>query len=84
MYRKVKSCVKPLNIYSDYFGCAIGLSQGENMSPIMFSLLIKDLELFLQEDLNSGLLIDNVVLILLLFADDVAILAKSPRRYKTS
>ena len=54
------------------------------MSPIMVSLLIEDLELFLQEDVNSGLLIDNVVLILLLFADDMAISAKSPRSYKTS
>jgi len=46
------------------------------MSPIKFSLFIEDIELFLQEDINSGLLIDIVVLILLLFGDDLAILAK--------
>ena len=31
------------------------------MSPIKFSLFIEDIELFLQEDINSGLLIDIVV-----------------------
>jgi len=46
------------------------------MSPIKFSLFIEDIELFLQEDINSGLLIDIVVWFLLLFGDDLAILAK--------
>ena len=54
------------------------------MSPIMVSLLIEDLELFLQEDVNSGVLVDDVVLIVLLFADDMAILAKSPEEFKPS
>jgi len=36
-------------------------------------LFLEDLELFLQDSINSGLLIDDKVLIILLFADDMAI-----------
>ena len=46
------------------------------MSPILFSLFIEDLELFLQDDVNSGLDINVVMILLLSFADDMAILAK--------
>ncbi|XP_053392155.1 L-xylulose reductase-like, partial [Mercenaria mercenaria] len=48
------------------------------MSPILFSLFVEDLELFLQTDVDSGLQLDDIVLVLLLFADDMVVLAKSP------
>ena len=44
----------------------------------MFSLFVEDLEMFLQQDVQSGMLIDDIVLILLLFADDMAIIGKTP------
>lgn len=77
MYGKVKSCVKHCNSYSEYFSYAVGLRQGEVISPILVSLFMDDLELFLQDNVDSGLMIDDIVLILLLFADDMAILAKT-------
>lgn len=78
MYQKVKSCVKACSTYSDYFQYAIGLRQGEVISPVLFSLFVEDLELYLQNDVTSGIHINDIVLILLLFADDMAILAKTP------
>ncbi|KAH3733781.1 hypothetical protein DPMN_040215 [Dreissena polymorpha] len=78
MYENVKSCVKHCSSYSDYFNYAVGLRQGEVMSPLLFSLFVEDLEMFLQNDVSSGLSIDDIVLILLLFADDMAIIGKSP------
>ena len=78
MYANVKSRVKSCSSYSDYFSYAVGLRQGEVMSPILFSLFVEDFELYLQDSINSGLSIDDIVLILLLFADDMAILGKSP------
>ena len=71
----MKSCAS----YSDYFSYAVGLRQGEVMSPILFSLFVEDLELYLQDSINTGLSIDDIVLIMLLFADDMAILGKSPQ-----
>ena len=84
MYEKAKSCVKHCNSYSDFFKCSLGLRQGEVISPIMFSLFIEDLELFLQRDVHSGLLLDDITLILLLFADDMVIIAKSPGELQDS
>jgi len=83
MYENVKSCVKACSSYSDYFNYAVGLRQGEVMSPLLFSLFIEDLELFLQKDTTSGLSIDDIVLILLLFADDMAIVAKCPEELQS-
>ena len=50
MYNKVKTCVRGCNSYSDFFDCVVGLKQGEVISPMLFSLFIEDLELFLQND----------------------------------
>ena len=84
MYSKVKSCVKQCNSYSEYFEYAVGLRQGEVISPILVSLFMEDLELFLQNDANSGMLIDEIVLIVLLFADDMAVIGRSIEELQTS
>ena len=76
MYNKVKSCVRGCNSYSDVFDYAVGLNQGEVISPMLFSLFIDDLELFLQDDQCCGLSIDDITFILMLFADDMVILGK--------
>ena len=76
MYNEVKVCVKGCNSYSDFFECALGLKQGGVISPILFSFFVEDLELFLQDDQNSGLSLDDVTFILMLFADDMVVLGK--------
>ena len=48
------------------------------MSPMLFSLFIEDLELFIQDSPTSGLTIDDITFILLLFADDMVLFGKSP------
>ena len=77
MYNQVKACVRGCNSYSDFFELAIGLKQGEVISPLLFSLFIEDLELFLQNDPNCGLTLDDVTFILMLFADDMVIVANN-------
>ena len=42
------------------------------------SLFLEDLEMFLQGNTNSGILIDDIVLNILLFADDMAIFGNNP------
>ena len=83
MYKKVKSCVRNHNEYSDFFEYAVGLRQGEIMSPMLFSLSIEYLELSLQENTSSGIEVDDAIIILLLFADDMVILAKSPEELQS-
>lgn len=77
MYSQVKNCVKHCDSYSEFFDCAVGLKQGEILSPIIFALFLEDLELFLQENNSSGLSLNDVTFILMLFADDMAILGNS-------
>jgi len=53
------------------------------MSPLLFSLFVEDLEMFLQHNIESGLTIDDILLILLLFADDMAIFGKTHEEVQT-
>lgn len=84
MYQSVKSCVKLCNNHSDFFELSLGLRQGEIMSPILFSMFVDDLELFLQKNHDSGRSINDICLILLLFADDMVILGLTPSDLQTS
>ena len=83
MYSHVKSCVKYCNKFSDFLKYAVGVRQGEVISPMLVSLFLEDLEMFLQGNTNSGILINDIVLIIVLFADDMAIFGKNRKTYKT-
>ena len=80
----VKSCVRHCKTYSDFFEVSIGLRQGEVMSPILFSLFVEDLELFLQRSVDCGLTVYDITLILLSFADDMVILGSSQQDLQNS
>jgi len=47
-------------------------------------MFIDDLELSLQDDVNSGLTLDDITIILMLFADDMVIFGKSPQELQNS
>ena len=92
MYAKVKSCVKTRHGLSQFSVSNIGLRQGENLSPVLFSLFLNDLKGFLTSNNVPGLKlpfalaqdvclqdIDNFLyLFLLLYADDTIVLAECP------
>ena len=46
MYQNIKTCIRKGNEYSEFFYCEIGVEQGENLSPFLFSLYLNDLEFF--------------------------------------
>lgn len=77
LYSKVKLRIKGCKSFSDYFECSIGLKQGEVLSPVLFSMFLEDLELFMLDDINRGLSLDELSLILMLFADDMVIFGKN-------
>ena len=68
------SCVKIDDKLTEYFDCTIGTRQGCVASPIIFSLFINDLVIYLRENCGNGIFVsqDADNLLTLLFADDVA------------
>ena len=77
MYNIVKSSIKFNNEFSDFVEIAVGLRQGQTNSPTFFSLFIEDIESFLQQDNTTGLTINEICLVILLFADDMVICGDS-------
>ena len=68
-----------------FFSCENFLRQGENITPLLFSLFINDLNEYLQEHGNTGIEIEYndgqifkmLCILVLLFADDTVLLATS-------
>ena len=58
MYSNIISCVFARGEQSEYFVSNVGVRQGENLSPLLFSLHVNDLEVFLQQNGSINLNID--------------------------
>ena len=75
-----------------FFLSYIGLRQGENLSPVLFSIFLNDLEPYLQAKNNTGVEFEfenddmyfYIKFIVLLYADDTAIICDSPDEFQTS
>ena len=82
---RVKSCVSVAGEKSAFFHSFSGVRQGKNLSPVLFSLYLNDLEAHLLYNTNTGLTIDcyniditfYLRLIVLLYANDTVILASN-------
>ena len=99
IYKNVKSCVKMYShdstgqlIFnsSELFDCMNGLREGENLSPILFSIYVNDLKLFLEEHncqgvniqcINGNQLDENIMyffkMFILMYADDTVLFANT-------
>ena len=85
MYKGIKSCVSVNNECSQLFFCNTGVRQGENLSPVLFSLYLNDLENHLLNlnctgvapiiEAQDNFLELGIHLLCLLYADDTALLA---------
>ena len=65
------------------FPCRKGVRQGYNLSPLLFSLFIADLEDTLKSG-AEGVDLGNTKLRLLLFADDLVVVAESSEDFHSS
>ena len=91
MYANAKSCVRQGVELSDSFYSNVGVRQGENLSPVLFSLFLNDLVEFISHAYDGLSNIYNAAhifldtdelsvylkLYMLLYADDTVILAES-------
>ena len=90
LYSQVKSCVFLNGKKSDYFISARGVRQGENLSPLLFSLFVNDIE---EEFISNGCryielddeqLYTFIRLLNLMYADETIILADSESNMQTA
>ena len=78
---------------SELFPCANGLREGDILSPILFSLYVNDLKLFLEEHFcqridmhytNGDDIMCYLQMLLLMYADDTVLFASSKRKLLSS
>ena len=96
LYSQIKSCVmnRCTGERSEFFGSFSGVRQGENLSPLLFSLFLNDLEQFLKQhgcrplelpisnnDLSLAMYLEIFVL---LYADDTVLLSETRDGLKQS
>ena len=60
-----------------FFTSVAGVYQGESLSPFLFSMFINDIEEELMSGNGVGITFENLIISLILFADDMAILSKT-------
>ncbi len=77
IYENVPCAVLVNGIYTDWFAIDLGVKQGCILSPTLFSIYINDLAKAI-EGLDFGIVMENYKLNVLLFADDIALIADSP------
>ena len=83
MYSNIKSCVFAKGEQSEYFVSNVGVRQGENLSPILFSLYVNGLEVFLQQNgsncinLNIDICEPYLKVLVLMYADDTVLFANN-------
>ena len=93
MYSNIKSRVSTAEGSTVFFPCQTGVRQGENLSPLLFSIFLNDLRHYLSTNGAQGVLCDSgddenihvfMRLFVLLFADDTVLFSKSKEDLQTA
>lgn len=80
IYRKVEACVKiDSHRVTETFKSTLGVRQGDNLSGVCFIIFLNDLGDYLLSHGAEPVVIGQLYVSILLFADDLSILAKTAR-----
>ena len=82
LYSGPLSCVKINNYNTDWFSISSGVKQGDSLSPTLFAMYLNDLAVEIK-DLNCGINIDGFNLSILMYADDIILLASDENSLQT-
>ena len=84
MYNNIKSSIGHNGTISPEFVSEIGVRQGENLSPALFSIYLNDLQSYLQNNGSVWVELSDTIdftlwlkLLVLLYADDTVLIANS-------
>jgi hypothetical protein len=84
MYSDVRMAVRLAGEVGELFDAPMGVKQGDPLSPLLFGLLIDRLEPYLKLHCPTiGAELATLTLNLLLYADDLCLIAESPRDLQT-
>ena len=90
IYENSKSRIVTAEGASAFFQCNIGVRQGDNLSPLLFTLFLNDLEHFLHQHtpgINVDYIDDDISvflkLFILLYADDRVIFGENPEEQQS-
>jgi hypothetical protein len=82
LYQGFKCSIRLNGIMSDWFGSTCGVKQGCLMSPTLFDLYVDTLATDIQQG-NTGIDYNGVNIGILMYADDVVLLANTPAGLQT-
>jgi hypothetical protein len=85
MYTDVKICVRVGGKLTESFSADVGVKQGDPLSPLLFGLFIDRMEGIIRDKLPAaaGVHLLDVCLKILLYADDLVLLAESPAQLQS-
>jgi hypothetical protein len=79
MYGNFIAKFKNIECWLKYINCNIGVKQGCPLSPTLFGIYIDKLEDLLEKTGCVGPTLTSIVIYLLLYVDDIVLLARIPR-----
>ena len=74
LYSDSSACVKLNALRTDWFDISSGVKQGDTFSPTLFNMYLNDLATEIKL-LNAGVELDDCTISLLLYADDIVLIA---------
>ena len=82
LYSNSRSSIKINDKLTDGFDIKSGVRQGDSLSPTLFALFLNDLATDIK-DIDAGILVGGICLSILLYADDIVLMAPTAEKLQS-